>query len=154
MVADDFAMNTLFKSDFIMWTFSKVAKEQMVSFLGVPPELQKTMTPEEQKQVDEVMTMILPVGERQAGIVTERINHYKLQRYALENIRASTLIIDAKDGSTFQGAKYAAQNIPNAKLVAFDTGGHLLIGHGEDNRAAIKDFLRQHQIESTPIEAK
>jgi pimeloyl-ACP methyl ester carboxylesterase len=154
-MANDFVMNTVLKSDFIMWTFTKVAKDQMVSFLGATPELQKTMTPDEQKQVDELMTMIFPVSERQAGIVNEGINHQKLERYPLENIRAPTLIIDAQDVSTFPGSKYTAENIPNAKLVAFETGGHMLIGHGEDARAAIKDFLKQlRQIETTAIEVQ
>ena len=151
LMANDFIMNTVLKNDFIMWTFTKVAKDQMVSFLGATPELQKTMTPDEQKQVDELMTMIFPVSERQAGIVNEGINHQKLERYPLENIHAPTLVIDAKDVSTFPGSKYTAENIPNAKLVAFETGGHMLIGHGEDTKTAIKDFLKQHQqIETTP----
>ena len=155
LMANDFIMNTVLKSDFIMWTFTKVAKDQMVSFLGATPELQKTMTPDEQKQVNELMTMIFPVSERQAGIINEGINHQKLERYPLENIRAHTLIIDAKDVSTFPGSKYTAENIPNAKLVAFETGGHMLIGHGEDTRAAIQDFLKQHQhIESSAIDAQ
>jgi 2-hydroxy-6-oxonona-2,4-dienedioate hydrolase len=157
LMANDFIMNTVLKSDFIMWTFTKVAKDQMVSFLGATPELQKTMTPDEQKQVDELMTMIFPVSERQTGIINEGINHQKLERYPLENIHAPTLVIDAKDVSTFPGSKYTAENIPNAKLVAFETGGHMLIGHGEDTRAAIKDFLKQQhqQIETTTsIEAQ
>jgi pimeloyl-ACP methyl ester carboxylesterase len=149
LMANDFVMNTVLKSDFIMWTFTKVAKDQMVSFLGATPELQKKMTPDEQKQVDELMTMIFPVSERQAGIVNEGINHQKLERYPLENIRAPTLVIDAQDVSTFPGSKYTAENIPNAKLVAFETGGHMLIGHGEDTRAAIKEFLKQHQQRET-----
>lgn len=144
LMANDFIMNTVLKSDFIMWTFTKVAKDQMVSFLGATPELQKTMTPNEQKQVDELMTMIFPVSERQAGIINDGINHQKLERYPLENIRAPTLVIDAKDVSTFPGSKYTAENIPNAKLVDFETGGHMLIGHGEDTRAAIKDFLKRY----------
>ncbi len=150
LMANDFIMNTVLKSDFIMWTFTKVAKDQMVSFLGATPELQKTMTPNEQKQVDELMTMIFPVSERRAGIINEGINHQKLERYPLESIHAPTLVIDAKDVSTFPGSKYTAENIPNAKLVAFETGGHMLIGHGEDTRAAIKDFLKQQhpQIET------
>lgn len=150
LMANDFIMNTVLKSDFIMWTFTKVAKDQMVSFLGATPELQKTMTPNEQKQVDELMTMIFPVSERQAGIINEAITHQKLERYPLESIRAPTLIIDAKDVSTFPGSKYTAENIPNARLVAFETGGHMLIGHGEDARAVIKDFLKQQrqQIET------
>jgi pimeloyl-ACP methyl ester carboxylesterase len=144
-MANDFVMNTVLKSDFIMWTFTKVAKDQMVSFLGATPELQTKMTSDEQKQVDELMTMIFPVSERQAGIINDGINHQKLERYSLEDIRARTLVIDAKEVSTFPGSKYTAENIPNAKLVAFETCGHMLIGHGEDTRAAIKDFLKQHQ---------
>jgi hypothetical protein len=47
LMADDFIMNTVLKSDFIMWTFTKVAKDQMLSFLGATPELQKIMTPDD-----------------------------------------------------------------------------------------------------------
>jgi pimeloyl-ACP methyl ester carboxylesterase len=153
-MANDFIMNTVLKSDFIMWTFTKVDKDQMVSFLGATPQLHKIMTPDEHKQVDELMRMIFPVSERQAGIVNEGINHQKLERYRLENIHAPTLVIDAKDVSTFPGSKYTAENIPNAELVAFETGGHMLIGHGEDTRATIKEFLKQHHIETAAIEAQ
>src|SRR5215212_4796448 len=154
LMANDFIMNTVLKSDFIMWTFTNVAKDQMVSFLGATPQLHKIMTPDEHKQVDELMRMIFPVSERQAGIVNEGINHQKLERYPLENIHAPTLVIDAKDVSTFPGSKYTAENIPNAELVAFETGGHMLIGHGEDTRATIKEFLKQHHIETAAIEAQ
>ncbi|HJY10764.1 MAG TPA: alpha/beta hydrolase, partial [Nitrososphaeraceae archaeon] len=155
LMANDFIMNTVLKSDFIMWTFTKVAKGQMVSFLGATSELQKTMTTDEQKQVDELMNMIFPVSERQAGIVNDGINHQKLERYPLENIRAPTLVIDAKDVSTFPGSKYTAENISNAKLVAFETGGHMLIGHGDDTRNAINEFLKQHQqIDTTAIRSQ
>jgi hypothetical protein len=55
-----------------------------------------------------------------------------------------------KTSALFQ-AQNTLLNIPNAKLVSFETGGHMLIGHGEDTRAAIKDFLKQHpQIETAP----
>ena len=107
--------------------------------------MQKIMTPKEQREVAELMNLIFPVSKRQAGIINDGANSQNLQRYALENIRAPTLVIDAKDVSTFPGSKYTAENIPNAKLVAFETGGHMLIGHGEDTRAAIKDFLKQHK---------
>jgi pimeloyl-ACP methyl ester carboxylesterase len=141
-MANDLIMNTVLKSDFIMWAFTKVSKDQMLSFLETTPELQKTMTPSEPKQVDELMTMIFPVSERQAGIINDGINHQKLERYPLESIRAPTLVIDAKEVSTFPGSKYTAENIPNAKLFAFETGGHKLIGYGEDSRDVIKEFLK------------
>ena len=154
LMANDFVMNTVLKNDFIMWTFTKVAKDQMVSFLGATPELQKTMTPEEQRQVDVLMTMIFPVSERQAGIVNEGINHQKLERYALEDISAPTLVIDAKDVSTFPGSKYTAENIPNARLVAYETGGHMLIGHGEDAQEEVAKFLREQRLGPLAMEAQ
>ena len=99
------------------------------------------MTSDEQRGVSELIRLIFPVSERQAGIINDGINSKSLQRYAVENIRTPTLVIDAKDVSTFPGSKYTAENIPNAKLLVFETGGHLLIGRGEDARAAIKEFL-------------
>jgi hypothetical protein len=32
-----------------------------------------------------------------------------------------------------------------AKFVTFETGGHLLIGHGDEARAAVKNFLQEHE---------
>ena len=60
-------------------------------------------------------------------------------------ILAPTIIIDAKDVETFTGSKYTADHIPNAKFCAFETGGHLLIGHGDEARGAVKDFLQEHE---------
>ena len=145
LMANNFIMNTVLKSDFIMWAFTKVAKDQMILFLGATPELQKTMTPEEKQQVDELITLIFPVSERQEGIVNEGINHQKLERYALEDIRSPTLIIDAKDVSTFPGSRYTAEHIPNAKFIIFGTGGHLLIGHGDEAKEAVSDFLKVNE---------
>jgi pimeloyl-ACP methyl ester carboxylesterase len=152
-VANDLVMNTVLRSDFAMWTLTKVAREQMISILGVPSELQKAMTAPEQREMNEIMMIVLPVSERHAGIVSDGINHYKLERYALESIHVPTLIVDAKVVSTYLSSKYTAEHIPDAKLVAFVSGGHLLVGHGEDNRAAIKDSLiQQHSIESDLID--
>lgn len=146
LMANGFIINTVLKNDFIMWTFTKVARDQMISFLGATPELQKIMTPEERMQVDELMTMLFPVSERQAGIMNDGINHQRLERYALEDIHTPTLVIDAKDVSTFPGSKYTAENIPKARLVAFETGGHMLIGHGEDTRKEVQKFLKEDSI--------
>jgi pimeloyl-ACP methyl ester carboxylesterase len=74
------------------------------------------------------------------------------ERLPLESIRAPTLVIDAKDVVTYPGSKYAANHIPNAHLVEFETGGHLLVGHGKDAKAAVRNFLEQNQLSSTIIE--
>jgi 2-hydroxy-6-oxonona-2,4-dienedioate hydrolase len=141
--SNDFIMNTVLKSDFIMWAFTKVASDQMLSFVGVPQELQQNMTVQEREDANQIIQMILPVSQRYEGIKNDAINHQNRHRLALEDIRAPTIIIDAKDVETFPGSKYTAEHMPNAKFVTFETGGHLLIGHGDEARAAVKDFVQE-----------
>jgi len=62
---------------------------------------------------------------------------------SLEKITAPTMVISARDDlfNTLPAAEYAAARIPGARLLVYDTGGHLLVGHQEDARAAVQDFL-------------
>lgn len=53
--------------------------------------------------------------------------------------------MDAKDVVTYPGSQYIAGRIPNAKLVSFETGSHLLIGHGEEAKAAIREFMQKNE---------
>jgi pimeloyl-ACP methyl ester carboxylesterase len=147
--SSDFIRNTVLKSDFIMWAFMKVAGSQMLSYVGVPEELQEKMTSQEKADAQELIWAILPVSQRNTGIMNDEANHQNRHRLALEDIQAPTLIIDAKDVETFPGSKYTAEHIPNARLVEFDRGGHLLIGHGEEARVAVNEFLKDHEIEAT-----
>jgi 2-hydroxy-6-oxonona-2,4-dienedioate hydrolase len=143
--SNEFIMNTVLKSDFIMWAFTKVAGDQMLSFIGVPQQLQQNMTVQEREDANRLIEMILPVSQRHTGIMNDALNHQNRQRLPLENIHAPTIIIDAKDVETFPGSKYTAEHIPNSKFVTFETGGHLLIGHGDEARAAVRDFLQEHE---------
>ncbi len=115
--SNDFIMNTVLKSDFIMWAFTKVAGDQMLSFVGVPQELQQNMTMQEREDANRLVEMILPVSQRHAGIMNDAINHQNRQRMPLENIYAPTIITDAKDVETFPGSKYTAEHIPSTKLL-------------------------------------
>lgn len=69
-----------------------------------------------------------------------------LNRYPLENVTAPTLIMSAADDpwKTFDAAKYTAENIPGAKFIGFESGGHLLIGQEEKVRSQVAQFIKQH----------
>src|SRR5215204_829111 len=95
--SNDFIMNTVLKSDFIMWVFTKVVGDQMLSFIGVPQELQQNMTMQEREDANRLIEMIQPVSQRHAGIMNDAFNHQNRQRLPLENIPVPTMIIDAKD---------------------------------------------------------
>jgi 2-hydroxy-6-oxonona-2,4-dienedioate hydrolase len=143
--SNDFIMNTVLRSDFMMWAITKMAGDQMISFLGVPAELQQSMTPKERENTERLIQMIQPVSQRYEGIKQDADNHQNRQWIALEQITAPTIIVDAKDVVTYPGSKYTAEHIPNAKLVEFETGGHLLIGHGDEAIAAILQFIQMHE---------
>jgi 2-hydroxy-6-oxonona-2,4-dienedioate hydrolase len=143
--SNDFIMNTVLRSDFMMWAVTKMAGDQMISFLGVPAELQQIMTPKERENTERLIQMIQPVSQRYEGIMQDAENHQNRQRVALEQITAPTIIVDAKDVITYPGSKYTAEHISNAKLVEFETGGHLLIGHGDEATVAILRFMQEHE---------
>jgi hypothetical protein len=131
------------KSDFLFWAFKKVAKAELMAFIGVPKHLQKDLSREDRTNVDQTLDSILPVSRRYQGILKDSANHASRQRASLEAITAETLVIDAEDMETFTGAKYTASQIRNAQLVSFPEGGHLLVGHWEEAQKAVRDLLRR-----------
>jgi 2-hydroxy-6-oxonona-2,4-dienedioate hydrolase len=149
--SDNFIANIVMRSDFAMWVFTKVAYGQLLTYVGVPESLQEKMTEQEKNDAKKLMDAILPVSQKVDGGTQEAANMANKERLALESIRAPTIVIDAKDVVTYPGSKYAAEHIPNAEFVAFETGGHLLIGHGDDAKKAISDFLKQHKTEKPSI---
>lgn len=143
--ADNFIANTVMRSDFAMWIFMKVASSQLLTYVGVPEDLQEKMTTQEKDDAKKLMDAILPVSQKVDGGMQLAFDMANKERLPLESISAPTIVIDAKDVVTYLGSKYAAEHIPNAKLVEFETGGHLLVGHGEDARNAVKEFLAMHE---------
>ena len=109
----------------------------------MPPAIQARLT---DAQKDELMQSLLPFSPRIDGMVNEA--KIALIRYPLENITVPTLVISAADDpwKTYDPAKYTADNIPGAKFIGFETGGHFLIGHEEKVRSEVAQFIKQHAI--------
>jgi predicted alpha/beta-fold hydrolase len=70
-----------------------------------------------------------PISQRQLGMLNDRIN-FSFLNYSLSKISVPTLIINAKDDTLVNPShsEYAAQSIPGAMHIVFNTGGHLLLG--------------------------
>ncbi len=133
-------------ADFAWWTLQHMAPDMITSFLGVPPEVVRAAAPDDQAAVAAMIRSILPLSERYAGINIDSTP--PLAALALDSLDVPTLIISARDDlfDTLPPAEYAAARIPGARLVTFETGGHLLVGHRDEVRAAIADFLAQAGI--------
>ncbi len=138
----------LFKSDFIFWLLTTYFRSSMNSIMGVPKGFE--LTPEYEADVAEVMKTILPVNPRSDGAIFDMyVSNPDINTgYPLEEITMPVLIINAVDDplALYENAQSMAERIPDAKLVAIESGGHMLLGHEERIRSEIVAFLEEYSL--------
>lgn len=141
--------DTILKWDFPFWLAIRVARKTLVrTLLGTPPQLlEQAGAQEGRSQVARMLQYVLPVSLRRQGLLNDGAVTATLQRFALERIRAPTLIISAQDDGfgTFERARYTAAQIPGARFVGYPSGGHLLVGREVASTAAMLTLLQQSQ---------
>ncbi|MHB8949510.1 MAG: alpha/beta fold hydrolase [Rhodoferax sp.] len=140
----------LLGSDFLFWTALQVGRDPLIRHvLATPPEQVATASDAERARVNDLAERILPVSARAAGLRDDTRLGKRLGPYALETIRAPTLVVSARDDGfgTYAAAEYTASRIPGAKFVGFDHGGHLLVGHDAEVRAHIISLLVESRMQ-------
>ena len=137
-------------TDFAWWITEKIAPSMLIRFIGVPSELLATASPTQRERAMRTVRKIQPLSARIAGI---NIDSKPVQeRPPLEMITTPTMVISSQDDlfNTVPAAEFAAATIPNAMLVVYDKGGHLLVGHELEIRALVGDFLAKAGIATIP----
>ena len=137
-------MMRLIGSDFLFWTALHVARGSLIKVvLATPPELLTSASPQERARVNAMLDNILPVSVRAAGLRSDTAAGKHLAPAPLQSIRMPTLVISARDDryGTYASAQYTANEIPDAKFIGFDTGGHTWVGHDDEVRAEIVRLL-------------
>jgi pimeloyl-ACP methyl ester carboxylesterase len=136
--------------DFAWWAAERIAPSVLVRFVGIPPELVATASSGERERVAAILAAVEPLSLRFRGINIDSVAN--LLELPLEKLSVPTLIVTARDDlfNTLPAATFAAENIPGAELVVFDTGGHLLVGRQEEVRAKVRDFLAGAGL-TTPV---
>jgi pimeloyl-ACP methyl ester carboxylesterase len=131
----------------VWWALEKITPSMLIRFVGVPPELVAASSKAEQDRVMSIVKSIEPLSLRMPGINIDSTP--KLGELPLEKISVPTLIFSARDDlfNTLPAAQFAAGRIPDARLVVYETGGHLLVGHQEDVRNEVRAFLARAGIE-------
>jgi 2-hydroxy-6-oxonona-2,4-dienedioate hydrolase len=132
------------RSDFPMWAVSRVSRGSMIRLMAVPEPLVPTLPAVEIANLDETIRMLQPVSMRWRGIRNDARSQRGTQAlYPIERISVPTMFISADDDlyETMRVARRAASVVPGAKLVAFPTGGHLLLGRGGETWPLVADFL-------------
>ncbi|MNI93204.1 hypothetical protein D3C73_1511170 [compost metagenome] len=94
---------------------------------------------------------MLPVTPRKQGIIADtNITNMDMtlhfEEYPLEEIKAPILVVHAKDDPM---AKYEhigkLLTRVDAETAIFDTGGHLISGHGSKVNKAIEHFIEKNE---------
>ncbi|MCA1454551.1 hypothetical protein I6F35_15160 [Bradyrhizobium sp. BRP22] len=128
-------------ADFVWWAAEKIAPSMLIRFIGVPPELVAASPAAERDRVMNIVRAIEPLSLRFPGINID--SNPELRELPLGNITAPTLIVSSRDDgfNTLPAAEFAASKIPRAKLLVYDTGGHLLVGRQAELRTTVRSFL-------------
>ena len=92
---------------------------------------------------------MLPVSDRKDGVVLDAsVTNLDMARnyddYHIEDLQVPTLVFHAKDDklASYTDTVKAVERFPNCTFISFESGGHLMVGHGEEIKNAIYDFTR------------
>jgi 2-hydroxy-6-oxonona-2,4-dienedioate hydrolase len=141
---DDWLLRLL-GSDYLYWVALNTARAQVFRHvLATPPERIAAANTEEKARVNAMAENVLPVSLRAAGLRSDTRLGKSLKPFALNAVRAPTLVISARDDGfgTFAAAQYTASQIAGARFVGFEHGGHLLVGHNDAMQTTIALFLK------------
>jgi pimeloyl-ACP methyl ester carboxylesterase len=137
------AYQTLFASDFPIWAILHTAPGILDPAFDVTPALRAALTPEETATVAALVQTFLPVTDRLPGLANEGAAIDPAAFYPLARITAPTLIVHARDDgiNPFPIADFLSGSLPQARFLALETGGHLLLGHKGRVAEAIAEIL-------------
>ncbi len=144
---------TIFKYDFIYWAIARFFRKQLMELIGVSPEVFAGMSYEQRRLAVRFIDEMNPVSLRSAGAGFD--NRATMPGERIASITAPTLIIHAVDDGLqlFHNAEYATDNIPNARLVQFEQGGHFVIGIEQPIiSAAVADHILENA--SVPLPSR
>ena len=100
----------------------------------------------------DIITQIMPMKERKAGIVFDgdvvnRDHSENYDNYDLRNIKVPVLIIHSEDDKLAnpEKARYWSNEIPGCTSVFFSGGGHLMSGNSEEIDHVLDEFVEENK---------
>ena len=91
---------------------------------------------------------MLPVDDRKNGVVLDAsVTNLDMARnyddYRIEELQMPTLVFHAKDDklASYTDTEKAVKRFPNCTFIPFESGGHLIVGHGEEIKEAVSKFI-------------
>jgi pimeloyl-ACP methyl ester carboxylesterase len=135
--------SVLLGNDVVYWTLTKIARNQLREAFDARRELRRGLSQSERAFIESLIDGFLPASKRLKGLANEIAAVDPDTTYNLEAINARALVFHAKDDrmNPVSIGETIARRAPNAELVEFETGGHLLLGHHDQIRARIRNLI-------------
>lgn len=135
----------IFRYDFPYWMITKLFKKQLMELMGANEAVIAGLSAQQRMLVDRLIEYMNPASLRYAGAAFDNTRATPGERIAA--IRAPTLIIHAEDDTLqlYDNATFAAATIPDARLLSFESGGHLVMGI---EQATIRAAVQQHILDN------
>jgi pimeloyl-ACP methyl ester carboxylesterase len=151
-ITPKFVFDTVFRHDFVYWAaITYLGSSTQASWAGLPEGF--ALTPEEEAEVRTMLASLLPVSARADGSyfdtyvgTPEMLNSSENKDYQFGNIKTPTLVISAIDDplALHGNARALADRIPGARLFSVPDGGHLILGHHEEVKSEVTQFLHSN----------
>lgn len=140
---------SLLSSDLVFWSGITLAPAVATkALLATDAEVVERASADERARVRRILWSILPVSARAAGLLNDARLASRPAPMALERITAPTLAVSVRDDGfgTFAAAQHIAATVPGARLLSFDSGGHIWAGHDAELFAQVDAFLRSKAV--------
>ena len=126
----------------VYWAAIKFAPDTLLGLL-LPKNIRATLTGKQKDFIVKNVFMAgLPISERSKGIAFDnQQSNPDVNDVPFERISVPTLILQATDDPReYRGGREMARRIPHSEFIGL-TGGHLLLGHEAEIRAATAAFI-------------
>ncbi|KAB2838937.1 MAG: alpha/beta hydrolase [Burkholderiales bacterium] len=138
------ALMKIYRHDVLYWAITRFLRPWFVKLMGADAQVLDQLGAEDRALVDDLIVGMNPSSARAAGAAFD--NQAAMPNARIAGIRAPTLVVHAADDSLqlFHNAESALAHIPNARLLRFEHGGHLVLPvERQAIRAAVAAQLRQ-----------
>jgi pimeloyl-ACP methyl ester carboxylesterase len=139
------AFVALVNRDVGLWLLTSLAEERLYSIYNVPPGLRESMADQPEKlKVIRAILFAFPMNYRRAGFENDLANFPLIPDLPVERITVPTLAVHGTADSVvpLEHSRFLADNVPGARLLSIEGGGHLgIVTHKEQALTGTMEFL-------------
>jgi len=134
----------IYEYDALYWTATTLFRGQFMKLMGANDAVIAGLTPQQRDVATRIIEYMNPASPRSAGAAFD--NKAAMPNERIAAIRAPTLVVHARDDALqlFHNAEFAMATITGARLLDFETGGHLVV---VVQQAAIREAVQRHILQ-------